>query len=175
MHADDDRSRVPFPVDLTPDQVAAEEEIRASRDGKLADLFRILLHAPDVATGWAGLGTSIRYRLALDADVRELLICFVAHRCRCPLEEDAHRPLALEAGVPRSLLDDLDDWRSSAEIGDRHRAALETAESALRGEPAGSTAIDTLDARTLVELHALVAYYAAVSLFLNGMGLAGHR
>ena len=163
-----------FPKEFSNEQQQVEEEIRKNRSGQLAPLFNMLLHSPEVARGWAALGTAIRFRTSLSDDVRELLIYFTALRTDCPVEVTWHHPMALEAGVPQEVLDDLGDWRASQRISDQYRTVLAVGECALQGKEFSSASPndDAMSATTVVEIYALVVYYAAVAQFLNGTGLA---
>lgn len=160
------------PSVMSSNQASAEEQIRANRNGKLAPLFGVLLHSDEIARAWAGLGTAIRFKSGLDDDIRELLICLTAHRQDCPVEVGWHEPLAREAGVPDELLESLPNWRSVDGLPSKYRAALTVAELALAGVEAPDALEGVeLEPQLRVELYALVVYYAAVALFLNGMGL----
>lgn len=168
---------VALPNELTAAQLVVADEIRAARGGRLPDLFRMLLHSPDVARGWLGLGTAIRYQTSLDDGVRELLICYVAQMQRCPSEVATHTPLAVAAGVPADALRALGAWRSSSLLlTDEQRVALVLAERAVVGTPPDDNCLaDALEAfgeQGVLEVLALVAYYTAIALFLNSAGVA---
>lgn len=165
-----------LPAELTAAQLVVADEIRAARGGRLPDLFLMLLHSPDVARGWLGLGTAIRYQTSLDDGVRELLICYVAQMQRCPSEVATHTPLAVAAGVPVRALQELGAWRSSSLLTDEQRVALVLAECAVAGTPPDDNsladALEAFAAQGVLEVLALVAYYTAIALFLNASGVA---
>lgn len=166
---------IPIPDDLSSDQEVAAAEIRDARQGRLPDLFRIMLHSSDVARGWLSLGTAIRYRSSLDDDVRETLITFVAQARGCAHEVAAHAPLAEAAGVSASALDDLPEWRSSSEFGPALRTALAVADAVVAGgapvPDVVTAAVEEFGERGVLEVVALVGYYTAVAVFMDGIGL----
>ena len=166
---------IAFPENLDSDQEAAASTIRQARQGRLPDLFRIMLHSPEVARGWLSLGTAIRYRSSLGDAVRETLITYVAQARACDHEVAAHTPLAEAAGVPASALADLSGWRDSAELGQEIRTALALAEPAIAGQAPGAdavvAAVDEFGERGVMEIVALVGYYTAIAIFMDGIGL----
>lgn len=169
----------PFPEDLTAEQEAVAEEIRAARGGRLPDLFRMLLHSPNVARGWLGLGTALRYQSSLDEGVREMVICYVSQIHDCPSEVAVHGPLAEAAGVPADALKDLTAWRTSTTLSTEQGAALRLAEIAVRSEMPDD---DTLTAvgesfpqQEVLEIFALVAYYTAIAQFMHSTGLSARH
>src|SRR3954467_11622188 len=88
----------PAPPATTPQGIAAEAQIRASR-GTITPLYRVLLHSLPVAQGWEALLTAVRQQTALDPALRELIILRVAVLNRADYEYDAHLPFAREAGM----------------------------------------------------------------------------
>lgn len=170
---------LPFPEDLTPDQEAMATEVRDARNGRLPDLFRMLLHSPNVARGWLGLGTALRFQSSLDEGVREMLICYVSQLRDCPSEVTVHAPLAAAAGIPAEALEDLSAWRSSNLLSAEQRAALGLAEVVAAGtEPDGealASASEAFSAQDVLEIYALVAYYTAIAQFMNATGLSARH
>lgn len=166
---------IPFLDDFTIEQSAAEGEIRAARQGRLPDLFRIMLHSPTVSSGWLALGTAIRYHTSLSSAVRETLITFVAQQRGCAHEVTVHAPLAEAAGVPAEALVDLSTWRLSTQLDDAVRTALAIAEPALAGTAPDGTDVAAASAvfgeQGVLEIVALVGYYTAIATFMLGIGL----
>jgi AhpD family alkylhydroperoxidase len=169
----------PLPEDLTPEQEAVATEVRNARNGRLPDLFRMLLHSPNVAHGWLGLGTALRYQSSLDEGVREMLICYVSQLQNCPSEVTTHAPLARAAGIPAAALENLAAWHASTDLSFEQRAALRLAESAVAGtEPDAETLSSVGQAfstQEILEIFALVAYYTAIAQFMNATGLSARH
>lgn len=166
---------IDYPQDLSAAQEAVVDEIRANRGGRLPDLFRIMLHSPEVARGWLGLGTAVRYHTSLDDAVRETLICYVAKARNCRYEYANHAPIAEAAGVPPEALTQLQDWRAASLLTQDQRVALAVAEAAAEAAaPDGAdlrAALGRYGEQGVLEIFALVSYYTAVALFLNGLAV----
>jgi 4-carboxymuconolactone decarboxylase len=122
--------------------------------------FAVLLHAPEVACA-APTGARLRYDGALEDRIRELVICVAAHESDCAFEWEAHRGLALDAGVSEETLEAV---RDNGEILSRVDAPLValTRElcrtGALRDETFDAVHAAHGDSRT-VEILALIGYY----------------
>ena len=152
-------------------QEAADELINGPRRGVYGP-FRPLLHRPPLLRAVAKVGETLRYEGTLDAVLREWTICVVARELSNVFEWDMHLPLAAAAGVPTAALAALeagepspDDLRAdlalartvARELIGQHRLSDETYSDALEqwGEP------------TMVELLALVGYFAMVCWLMN--------
>jgi AhpD family alkylhydroperoxidase len=146
--------------------------IRARRGGTLRPLDRMLLHSPQLADGWNSLLGAIRQRMALPADIRELVILRIAVLNHADYEWAAHEKDARRAG-----LDDAHLAAIRAEHADRHpaldprrRRVIAYADAMTRDVHVPDAVFDALrpdftDAE-LVELTATIAAYGMVSRFL---------
>lgn len=149
--------------------------VAAHRSGRVPLLYRGLALSPNVARGWLALGTAIRFQGALDDDLRELLICYVATVRGSRYELEHHVPLALQSGVPQAVLDVLHHWRA-ADIDYRYQLVLRVAERMLlraqrpTEEDLEAAARELGDAGAL-EILAVVSYYSAVALLLVALGI----
>jgi hypothetical protein len=61
-----------------PDVAAVVAKIRGKRGGRLLNLYRALLHAPELASAWIDFNNAVRYQTGLGDRVRELIIMRVA-------------------------------------------------------------------------------------------------
>lgn len=163
---------LPYP-DLDADATrVAERTARGARDGRLPNLYRMLLHSPQLATAWLGLGSHLRYHGALDDRTRELVTCLVGTRAGSAYELHHHAPLALKAGVSQEQLDALATWESSGLFDERERPLLAyvdaTLDATVRPDDVRHMQAELTDAE-LVELTALVSYYLGVSRFVRAL------
>jgi 4-carboxymuconolactone decarboxylase len=149
-------------------QAEVFDQIVASR-GRILRPFAVLLHAPEVARAVADLGARLRYDGALEDRIRELVICVAAHESDCAFEWEAHRGLALDAGVSEETLEAV---RDNGEILSRVDAPLValTRElcrtGALRDETFDAVHAAHGDSRT-VEILALIGYYTLLAMVMN--------
>jgi 4-carboxymuconolactone decarboxylase len=143
----------------------------ATGAGGLAGPFNAMLYAPDVGHALQELGAAIRFRTQLTPRVREMAILVVAQAWDSAYERSSHEPIGRDAGLTDPEIEAL---RAGADPGftdERERVAYQVVRS-LTG-PADlddqqyDLAVAVLGERALVELSALVGYYATLALQLR--------
>ena len=92
---------------MTPVQRRAVEQFRALRGVEPFGPFVDLLVSPELMTRVSALGEYLRYRSALPPRLSEFIILITAAHWRQQFEWDIHAPIAMQAGVPKSVLDAL--------------------------------------------------------------------
>jgi alkylhydroperoxidase family enzyme len=167
--------RVPYvPIDLEePRELVAA--IRARRGGQLSHLDRLLLHSPQLASGWNTFLGAVRMRLSLPPRLRELAICSVAVLNGAEYEFFHHAPEFLKAGGTQAQVNAMHDVESAAGnlklFDDAERAALsmslEMTRSVTVNEETFAKALKALGSQQhVIELIAVIAAYNMVSRFL---------
>jgi alkylhydroperoxidase family enzyme len=147
-----------------PDQAALIERIRKGRRGTIINVYKTLLHSPDLAGVWLDLVNAVRWKVDLDGRLREILIVRVGYLNGSNYVVKQHVPLhTAPEGLTQQECDALADWRGSSYFSARERAALAYADAMTRD-------IDVTDAvfaelrnhfneRQLVELTVLIGTY----------------
>jgi 4-carboxymuconolactone decarboxylase len=144
----------------------------SSGAGGLAGPFNAMLYAPPVGHALQELGVAIRFRTQLAPRVREMAILVVAQAWDSAYERDSHEPIGREAGLTEPEIEAL---RSGADPGftDKAEQVAYAVVRALTGPDANlddeqyDTAVAVLGEQALVELSALVGYYATLALQLR--------
>jgi 4-carboxymuconolactone decarboxylase len=166
--------RIPFVTPdtaMTPEQRKVYDAVASGPRGKVQGPILAALHRPELADKWQQLGELLRYRTTLPARLSEIAILVTAQRWRCQLEWHLHEGFALQAGVPRTLIDDIHARRQpttadaeelavydyAAELQDRRAVSEETYRRALA----------LWGVVGVVELTALIGYYTMVAMTLN--------
>ncbi len=149
------------------------DAIRAQRGGQLLNLYKVLLHSPELAQGWLALFTAIRSQGQLSARYRELAILRVAQLNRADYEYVQHLPFARAAGVDEAALAALEHWRDSACFSQADRAVLGYTEAMTRDIQVADALFAPVQAafsqREIVELTATIAGYNLISRFLEAL------
>jgi 4-carboxymuconolactone decarboxylase len=152
---------------LSPAQQAAFDAVAGSR-GAVLGPFTVLLHRPELASAAEAMGGYLRYRSPLDAAVREAVVLTVATLLDCRFEQHAHEALARAAGV------DVDAIRTgrTERLRDDIRVAVELARRLISEhripDDLFARARGHWDEPALLDLIALVGYYAFLAAVLNG-------
>ncbi|KAI6608025.1 hypothetical protein MCOR14_004146 [Pyricularia oryzae] len=189
--------RIPYvpnpPPASTPEaDKAVYERVAARRAPRpLQPLDLALLHSPPVADGWNSFLGAVRTRSSLPADLRELAICRVAVVNTAWYEWMHHAPLAREAGVAESAMENFvkrteplvgSNPSQDGLLSDKQWAVLRYTDEMTRNVRVADETFDLLKSlfseREVVEITATVACYNCVSRFLvaldvgekNGVG-----
>ena len=145
------------------------ESVAAQRGGVVPNLYRLLLHCPDIATAWLQLGTSLR-EVSLSHRQRELAICVVSATLGCTYLCDHHAPLAVHAGLGWDQLRGISSDGPNDLFSGNDRLIVEIAKSISGAgrvsDSVFSEAQEALSEQAIVELVATVAFYNCVARFL---------
>lgn len=156
-----------------PAIAALATRIRAERDGKIPNIYRMLLNSPPIAQGWLNLLTAIRHQSTLAGRYRELAIIRIAVINGADYERDFHIPIARKEGLSEAQIAAIGDWERATVFDDASRAVLAYTDAMTREVHVPDAVFAGIkkhfDARTITELTATVAAYNLVSRFLEAL------
>ena len=165
--------RLPLPrADTMTDaqQAAAQALIAGPRKGVFGP-FVPLLQSPVLMERIGRLGEYLRFESALNARVRELVTCAVARHVGNQFEWVVHAPAAIKAGVDAGAIEALRQGRRVTPLADDEQLALDLAVELLRhagvSEPTYAAAEARFGRQGVVDLSALVGYFAMVCWIMN--------
>lgn len=161
-----------LPADELDDaQREAVQRIAAGPRGALIGPFVPLLRSPELMTRLQLVGEYLRFSSLLDDDLFELAILVVARHWNQQFEWGFHQPIALEKGVPRSVVDDVDHGRDPVdgrpELGVVHNVARDLLTHGSVNDTLYAQALAAIGEQALVELVATVGYYTTLALTMN--------
>ena len=138
--------------------------LKASRGGRLINLYRVLLHSPTIASAWLDFNSAVRFEIALDAGVREIAILRVAILNGAEYQVRIHGPAyALKAGLTAQQVAALVDWRSPDLFTPLQRAVLAYTDAMTQSIDVPDTTYNELgryfNTRQIVELTVLIGAY----------------
>lgn len=156
---------------MTDEQRLVYDRIVAGKRGMLVGPLRAALHNPDLADRWQRLGECLRYETLFPPRLSELAILVTARRWDCALEWHIHSEIAQRAGLSTETITALrlerrPDFADADEamIYDYSRAVQYTGRV---DEACYRRIVERFGARGVVELTALLGYYAMVAMTLN--------
>ena len=156
---------------MTPEQQHAAEEFKRLRGVEPFGPFIDLLVSPELMTRVSALGEYLRYRSSLPPRLSELAILITASHWQQQFEWDIHAPIALNAGVPQSVIDAL--WKKQRPNGlEPDAQALYDLCVALHAErvlrrDARQRAEAALGEQQVIDAIAICGYYALLAMVLN--------
>lgn len=165
--------RLPMPAADTLSEAqrkAAQTLIDGPRKGVFGP-FVPLLQSPVLMERIGSLGEYLRFDSQLDARVRELVTCVVAREVGNQFEWLLHAQAAIKAGVSAEAIEALRLGRRATPLADDEQLALDFALELVRhhgvSEPTYAAAEAHFGKQVVVELSALVGYFAMVCWVMN--------
>jgi 4-carboxymuconolactone decarboxylase len=156
---------------LTPAQRTMVNDLLAGSRTSLGGPFNVYLRSPEMGNIAQKLGEYVRFHSTVPRRLNEMAILLTAKWWSSQYEWYAHKPLALQAGLAASIVDDIQAGRRptamepdeavvydfSTEMRERRRVSDQTFQAArtLLGE------------QGLMDLVGLMGYYDLVSMTLN--------
>ena len=156
---------------MTPAQREVAGEIVAGRRGALYGPFVPALRSPEFLRRLQRLGEYLRYDAALPPRLREMAILLTAREWSQEFEWDVHAPLALQAGLAASIVEDIRDGRKPADMG-RHETVMydffvELQRSRTVSDAAYAAAIDAFGEQGVIDLIGAIGYYTTLAMIMN--------
>lgn len=147
-----------------PELAGLTTKISGARRGKVLNLYKALLHSPQLAESWFGHLNAVRWGTTLHGRLRELIIIRVAFLVGAAYALRQHIPkLATAEGVSEETCKALSDWRSSALFSAAERAALEYTDAVTNSATVSDQVFAALaahyDTRSILEITVLAATY----------------
>lgn len=159
------------PDNLTPEQQAVADAIAGGPRGSLRGPFLPWLLSPGMADPAQRLGAFLRFGSVLPPRLKELAIIFTARRWDAGFEWSVHAKLALEAGLPRDVVDSIARGDTPVFADDDealiYRACREMYETRRFSDETFAELKALLGPQGVAELAGLLGYYALVSITLN--------
>ncbi|HKT96961.1 MAG TPA: carboxymuconolactone decarboxylase family protein [Paraburkholderia sp.] len=159
----------------TSGQKAVLAEILSGPRGNLNGPFLGWIHSPELAQHAQRLGAFCRYNTGLSLRLSELAILVTAVRWQAQAEWFIHYPIALKAGVPEALAEQI---RTGAEpVFDEPDDALiyafatELYDTKRVSDATYTRAVERFGHETTINLVGLLGYYALVAMTLNVFGM----
>jgi 4-carboxymuconolactone decarboxylase len=151
-------------------------KVRAGRRGTLINVYKLLLHTPQLAACWLDMISNARFKTELDGRLREITIIRVGYLNRVDYVVKQHVPeLSVPEGLPKEQSDALADWQSSSFFSARERAALAYADAMTCDVTVPDSVFDALrphfNERQIVELTVLIGIYNMHTRVFSALGI----
>ncbi len=156
---------------LTPDQKTMVNDLLAGSRTSLGGPFNALLRSPETGNLAQKLGDHLRFHSSVPARLNEMAILMTARWWQSQYEWFAHKPLALAAGLPSSVADDLQAGRRPSGMRSDEAVvydfATELRERRRVSDKTFVAAVALLGEKGVMDLTSLMGYYDLVSMILN--------
>ncbi|WP_406081073.1 carboxymuconolactone decarboxylase family protein [Micromonospora sp. NBC_00858] len=166
-----DRLPLPSDAELTHEQRAAAARIAAGPRGMVFGPFVPLLRSPELMTRLQLVGEYLRFDSALDDDLVELVILYVARAWDQEFEFGYHQPLALQAGLPEEVVDAVARGVRPAggrpEVGYVYDLLDELHTTRQVSDATYASAVEALGEARVVEVVGTAGYYTTLAMTMN--------
>ena len=128
------------------------------------------MHRPDLAEKWSDLGLVLRFNSTLQPRLREFVILLTGRFWDCQFEWFSHEAEARKAGLSDQSIETLRRGGRTFAAADEqaiHDYAIELLREHRASDATYKRILDTYGTAGIVELTALIGYYAMVALTLN--------
>jgi 4-carboxymuconolactone decarboxylase len=159
------------PDALSESQKEVYKKIINGKRGKIIGPLRVVLHSPELADTWQEFGEFVRYNTKLEPTISELAIITTARHWDCQVEWMIHSRIAKEVGVKEDIIEAI-----RTNTPPQFETELEKSVYEFTRETLGYGQVNENDYKILlellgndgiVELSAVVGYYAMVAMTLN--------
>jgi len=156
--------------DLSAEQRRVVDGILGRRGGRIPGPYRLSLHCPELTEVWHPLGEMLRLKSSFPLRLSELAILIAARGWDCDYVFNAHTSHALKGGLGQSVIDaiaagerpvfDQADEEAIYDFG------MELFKNRAVSPKTYQRALDQFGVAGVVELAALIGYYAMVAMSL---------
>ncbi|HLH92512.1 MAG TPA: carboxymuconolactone decarboxylase family protein [Xanthobacteraceae bacterium] len=152
---------------LTDAQKPIAERILKVSSAGLGGPYSMLLRSPKLTERYLGMTDYLRFETSLPHRLNELAILIEARLWDAQYEWWAHYPIALKAGVPKAVADDIREGRRPAGLKPDEEVVYDVCIELLRDrhltDATFARAETTLGEQQLVDLVAVASFYVMVS------------
>jgi 4-carboxymuconolactone decarboxylase len=166
-----DRFKPLTAAEMTPEQKALADAILAGPRASLNGPFNVMLRSPELGDRLQKVGEYVRFKTSIPPRLNELAILVTARAWTAQYEWYAHQALALKAGLPPAVIDDIAAGKrpsklesDEAVVYDFTRELIDTKQVS---DATFNAAKEKLGERGVVDLIGLIGYYHTVSMLLN--------
>jgi 4-carboxymuconolactone decarboxylase len=128
------------------------------------------MHRPDLAEKWSELGLVLRFNSSFEPRLREFAILLTGRYWDCQFEWFSHEGEARKAGLSEQTIETLRHGGSTFGAADEqaiHDYTIELLRDHRASDATYQRILDAYGVAGIVELTALIGYYAMVALTLN--------
>lgn len=166
-------ARIPLVTEtnMTPEQRRVHDAMLSGpRKSAPVGPLAIAMHRPELAEAWSALGLVLRFNSSFEARLREFTILLTGRYWDCQFEWASHEAEARKAGLSAQSIETLRHGGRRFDAPDEqliHDYTVELLDTHAVGDALYGRVRDMFGTPGVVELTALIGYYAMIALTLN--------
>jgi 4-carboxymuconolactone decarboxylase len=159
------------PAQYTAEQKKASEEFMAARKYPVFGPFEPMMYSPDVMNQARSMGDYLRYHSSIGNTLSELVILVTAREWSQDFEWAFHYPIALKAGISKSIADAIADGRRPTGMSADEEIVYDFTTEVLKNKRVSDATFHRAEQRFgkkgTVDITAIAGYYAFLAMQLN--------
>jgi 4-carboxymuconolactone decarboxylase len=161
-----------IPTDqYTADQKKAAEEFLTARNIPVFGPFEPMMHSPEVMNLARSMGDYLRYHSSIGNTLSELIILITARDWSQDYEWYVHYPIALKAGISKSIANAIADGRRPTEMSADEEIVYDFTTEILKNKRISDATFQRAEGRFgkkgVVDMVAIAGYYTFLAMQLN--------
>jgi 4-carboxymuconolactone decarboxylase len=156
---------------LTPQHRAAREAFKKARGMDVFGPFLPLLWSPELMIRTSAMGDYLRYQSAFPPHLSEFLILVASRLWSQQYEWSLHCPIALQAGVPRSIVDAIEEGRRPYGMSEEQEILYDFSTELIEGGSVSDTtyyrALARFGEKGVIDAAGITGYYTFLAMILN--------
>jgi 4-carboxymuconolactone decarboxylase len=156
---------------MTPEHRAAKEAFKNARGTDVFGPFLPLLWSPELMLRLSALGDYLRYQSAFPPHLSEFMILIASRVWSQQYEWSLHRPIALQVGVARHVVDAIAEGRRPRSMSEEQEIlydfAMELGRHGTVSELVYERAVARFGERGVIDAVGIVGYYTLLAMVLN--------
>jgi 4-carboxymuconolactone decarboxylase len=133
--------------------------------------FLPLLWSPELMIRTSAMGDYLRYQSAFPPHLSEFIILVASRLWSQSYEWSLHRPIALQAGVPRAIVDAIEEGRRPEDMSEEQEILYNFSTELIEGGGVSDTtyyrALAKFGEKGIVDAAGITGYYTLLAMILN--------
>jgi alkylhydroperoxidase family enzyme len=118
-------AKIPYPlIEDTPQKIQTFFNKIKANSPRILNVNLMMAHSPGSVRELIRLGNRLLFRAELNPRFRELAIIRVSRLCGSPYEMAQHIPIALESGISREQIENIEMWQDSGIFSEEEKVVL---------------------------------------------------
>ncbi len=159
------------PAQYTAEQKKASEEFMAARKVPVFGPFEPMMYSPDVMSEARSMGDYLRFHSSIGNTLSELVILITAREWSQDFEWSFHHPIALKAGISKSIADAIADGRRPTGMSADEEIVYDFTTEVLKNKSVSDATFHRAEQRFgkkgAVDITAIAGYYTFLAMQLN--------
>jgi 4-carboxymuconolactone decarboxylase len=156
---------------LTPQHRAAREAFKKARGTDVFGPFLPLLWSPELMIRTSAMGDYLRYQSVFPPHLSEFVILVASRLWSQQYEWSLHCPIALRAGVARSVVDAIEEGRRPDDMSEEQDILYDFSTELIEGGSVSDTtyyrALAKFGEKGVIDAAGIIGYYTFLAMILN--------